>query len=178
MQSQRANARASTGPRTAAGKVRASRNALQHGLSLPVMANSALVAEVKNLAREIAGEGASVRLQQLAIRIAEAQVDLVRIRRARQDLLSRALSDTPEQRTPAEVYQELVELTAQRMGADEPMPRWLRNQLAADLVAQEDVVTSLADCTERLEAMDRYERRALSRRKFAVREFDAARQAI
>ena len=172
----RTNARASTGPRTAAGKARVARNALRHGLSLPVSADPRLAAEVKALARAIAGEGANGELQQLAIRIAEAQIDLVRIRRARHRLLSRGLSNTPEQVTPIEVYQELVDGLAQRMGSDEPMPHRLRMPLIADLVAQEDVVTCLADCADRLEAMDRYERRAMSRRKFAIREFDVARR--
>jgi hypothetical protein len=172
----RANSRASTGPRTPAGKARAARNAPRHGLCLPVMADSVLAAEVKALAQEIAGEGANFKLQQLATRIAEAQIDLVRIRRARQALLSRALSDTPEQGTTIEVFQEAVDGLAQRMGSDEPMPRRLSKALVADLVEQEDVITCLADCADRLDAMDRYERRAMSRRKFAIREFDAARQ--
>jgi hypothetical protein len=38
----RANARRSTGPRTAAGKARASRNAVRHGLSVSVLADPAL----------------------------------------------------------------------------------------------------------------------------------------
>jgi hypothetical protein len=45
-----------------------------------------------------------------------------------------------------------------------------------ELVEDQDAITSLADCAERLEAIDRYERQAMSRRKFAIREFDAARR--
>jgi hypothetical protein len=89
----RANARASTGPRTAAGKENAARNALRHGLRSPISADPALSAEVEALAREIAGEGASQEQQLLVTRIAEAQIDLKRIRRARHDLLARAHND-------------------------------------------------------------------------------------
>src|SRR5205085_6792173 len=54
----RVNAARSTRPRTRAGKAAAARNALRHGLSLPVLADTALAAEAAALARRIAGEGA------------------------------------------------------------------------------------------------------------------------
>src|SRR5262245_17695695 len=57
VQANRANARASTGPKTAQGRVRAARNALSHGLSLPLYANPTLSKEVEVLADEIAGAG-------------------------------------------------------------------------------------------------------------------------
>src|SRR5262249_61895796 len=80
--------RASTGPRTAAGKACAACNARKHGLSVSVVSDPSLVAEVTILAQQIAGEGANKHLQQLAARIAEAQIDLFRIRSARRKLLS------------------------------------------------------------------------------------------
>ena len=89
----RANARASTGPTTAQGRARSARNAHGHGLSLPVLVDPALSQEVEALAREMAGANASSEIQELARRIAEAQVDLRRVRCARHALLSGALGD-------------------------------------------------------------------------------------
>src|SRR5258708_5569700 len=88
----RANARASTGPRTAAGKASAARNALRHGLNISMMADPGLAAEVAALAGEIVGEAAAPELPEMAARIAEAQIELVRVRRARRDLLSQAFA--------------------------------------------------------------------------------------
>ena len=89
----RANARASTGPKTADGRARAARNALRHALSLPVCSNPALSEEVETLAREIAGPDANAETQDLARQVAEAQIDLRRVRYARHKLLSDALAD-------------------------------------------------------------------------------------
>src|SRR6188768_3690815 len=89
----RANARASTGPKTAQGRVRTAKNALRHGLSLPVCSSPALSEEVEALAREIAGPSANAETKELARRVAEAQIDLRRVRYARYQLLSRALAD-------------------------------------------------------------------------------------
>jgi hypothetical protein len=55
----RANARASRGPKTAQGRARSARNARRHGLSLPVLSDRALSDEVEALACEIAGTGAT-----------------------------------------------------------------------------------------------------------------------
>ena len=89
----RANARASTGPKTANGRARAARNALRHALSLPVCSNPALSEEVETLTREIAGPGTNAETQDLARQVAEAQIDLRRVRYARYKLLSDAVAD-------------------------------------------------------------------------------------
>jgi hypothetical protein len=92
-QANRTNARASTGPRTTAGKARVGQNARRHGLRVSVLSDPKLSAEVEALAREIAGEQAKSELLGLARRVAEAQIDLIRVRRARHDLVAAALAD-------------------------------------------------------------------------------------
>jgi hypothetical protein len=87
----RSNARTSTGPKTKQGRALAARNALRHGLSLPVKSDPTLSEEVAALARDIAGPNASPERQVLARDVAEAHVDLRRVRYARDQLLVHAL---------------------------------------------------------------------------------------
>ncbi len=125
----RVNARASTGPKTAAGKAKVACNALRHGLSLPVLSNPALAPEVEDLARTIAqsvtGQALDGHRHDLACRIAEAVVDLRRVHLAKAPVLAELEAD------PKSAGKRLTELVR----------------------------------------LDRYEARALSRRRIAIRAF-------
>jgi hypothetical protein len=79
----RANALKSTGPRTAAGREKSSRNAYRHGLSLPITMDSPVQVEMETLAQAIAGATASEDQLRAAKAFAEAQFDLQRIRDTR-----------------------------------------------------------------------------------------------
>jgi hypothetical protein len=137
------------GPRTAAGKAASARNALRHGLSIPILADPATAAAVEALARQVMaalgrvihpakriepaseeskGSPMHAELGTLARAVAEAQVDLLRIRRVRHELIAAALTG---------------ESGSAQLGA-------------------------------RLAAIERYERCALARRRRAIRALDAA----
>jgi hypothetical protein len=87
------NARKSTGPRTRAGKATVARNALRHGLTLPVLADPTLAPEVVDVARaveqSVIGAEADETGHDLACRIAEAMIDLRRVRLAKLPLVTR-----------------------------------------------------------------------------------------
>jgi hypothetical protein len=172
----RENARASSGPKTANGRARSARNGLRHALSLPVSSNPALSEEVAALAREIAGPAANAEMQELARRVAEAQIDLRRVRNARHQLLCAALAK-PHNESRAdtrEKFKVFKELLTRRL-ADTPEPAFIEKYLNTTPEGPAKFATVLSEETKRLVVMDRYERRALSRRKFAIRALDEAR---
>jgi hypothetical protein len=181
----RSNAQASTGPKTARGKARAAQNARRHGLNLSAILDPVLSEQVRALGREIAGEAADNGISQFARRIAEAQIDLQRVRQAKSKLLADYLGD-PEFR-PEKFFatsKKLVKALAGLLRKEGPMAL-LPPELelaAADMLRKpegfEKFALILCDCTKQLMAMDRYERRALSRRKFAIRALDDLRRQM
>ena len=129
----RSNARASTGPRSKAGKARAGRNARRHGLSSAIASDPAAAGAAEALARRIADDGAGPAAMALARAFAEAQIDLDRIRKVRRHVLGRLVADPDD-------------------GAEDKVDR-------SKLVRQ-------------LRRLERYEHRALARRRRAIRAFD------
>ena len=86
----RRNARKGTGPRWGAGKKRASCNAYRHGLTLSMTSTAAFAKQLDKLVREIAGNTENAIVLERARAIAQAELDLARVRRAKVALIERA----------------------------------------------------------------------------------------
>ena len=86
----RRNARRSTGPRSAAGKARARRNAFRHGLTTPASLDHAAMDRIDNLVDALTIDVRSQLQFQLATVAAEAQVEIERVRQTKVTLVNRA----------------------------------------------------------------------------------------
>jgi hypothetical protein len=126
----RLNARGSTGPRSHAGKRRASRNAYRHGLALSVYANERIAKQIDDMARRFVGDVEDGVCLQLARTVAEGQLTVARVRQAK------ALIESVRASSPS---------------TNEPES------------SMEAIRRALPDLVK----LDRYERRAISRRDTA-----------
>lgn len=124
----RSNAKKSTGPRSKAGREVSRRNALRHGLAIDIGADPALHDDIEKLAKILSRSSGIKIVSECSRNAAEAQLDLIRIRKIRAWLI-------------------------ETLG-------FLGNAAAPD---------RLKKLNDELAKLERYERRAFSRRKRALR---------
>jgi hypothetical protein len=134
------------------------------------------LSEAEAVAREIAGPDANAETQALARQIAEVQIDLLRVRYMRHQFLAHALSNPYyESRTDARMKLKVIGRLLRSEAPDVSMEDLVKFVTSAPQ-GPHKFATILSQEAKQLLAMDRYERRALSRRKFAIRAFDTARR--
>ena len=166
--SSRSNGEKSKGPKSDEGRQRSSRNSRKHGLSVPVTADPQLSLQSERLARLIAGPDASEWRIHEARLIAEAQIELQRVRRLRLERL--ALPSLVKKPVTLKSLRSLIKLVEANI-ADEwdqidIVERFVEDFLPETEQPLEEKIHSVIRSFRKL---DRYERRALSKRKFAIR---------
>lgn len=127
---------------TAQGRLRVSRNALRHGLAVIAHRAPAVDTELDRVATAIGGEYADPAQRERALIIAETELTLLRVRAMRTNIFE----------------QMLLAAGAEDVGEpSEPLQPRLRTR------------TLLETHVEQLRRLERYERRAFSRRQCAIR---------
>ena len=175
----RRNARRSTGPRTAASKAKAAKNAFRHGLSIPLSEAAEYADDVVRAAGLLAGPDASPERRERARRATECQLDLVRIRRARLRLLGDPHARVKEP-SLRDFDHAIDALSASLDNGDGVVDERAEGLLRAlEGVGPGSAPLTLEDgfaaLIPKLMRLDRYESEALSRRRKAFRALTEAR---
>ena len=162
------NGQKSRGPSSEEGRRLSSRNALSLGLSVPIASDPLLCARAERLAQLIAGPGAGEHRLEEARIIAEAQMDLQRVRRLRLERLAHpSLANKPITLRRLQVLRKFVE--------EHVSDEWDRLIISGEAIhemlpdTEPPLEEKIGEVISSLHRLDRYERRALSRRKFAIR---------
>jgi hypothetical protein len=192
----RINARKSCGPRTVAGKARASRNALRHGLAALTHRRSSISQETEQMAKALCGVDDNPLLFEQALIIAENELLLhcIRVQRiaaierlrdstqiplAKGDnspALAQAKSDEARLAS-AEIdkmmvqygFADLIRVPCDVLEEAPPGPEWRPQR------QERNDLTALLEALPDLNKLASYERKSWSRRKRALRDFIAVK---
>jgi hypothetical protein len=154
----RRNAQKSTGPKTALGKKQSSKNAYNHGLSLP-MRNVGSQKQLEELSRLYAGDASDPKILALAERAADAQADLMRVRNVKTAMLERALMKAQGDRAEPEL-----------LDSSRPL-------LIGEGEEEQSFVSAVRHILPEQIKINRYEKRAASRRDRAIHELTSMKTA-
>jgi hypothetical protein len=169
----RRNARKSTGPHSGAGKKRASRNAYRHGLRSSITSTAAYAKQLDKLVREIAGDTKDAILLERARAIAQAELELARVRRVKVALIERASAfgelDPPQ--AFSSVTQIIRLLNAIDRGRVPSFPEPVDSSATMPSQEPDRSAEAIRRVLPELRKLDRYERRAAVRRHRAVLDF-------
>jgi hypothetical protein len=172
----RRNASGSGGPRSWAGKQRARRNAYRHGLSVGIGTSPAFAKQLDSLARKIAIETATD--LERARAVAEAELDLARVRRAKVSLIERVwkfgdLDAASLFSSPAQAIRLLKALERDGAARSEPIC-WSASMPPGE---PDRVAEAIRRALPEIVKLERYERRAAARRDRAVQALAGRRRS-
>jgi hypothetical protein len=210
IESNRINAKKSTGPKTTRGKSRASGNAWQHGWAVIKRSDPSLLADVERMATGICPQDASPALYEQAIIIAECQIFLIKLRAAcaalgeekriiglprepaEQGILGSLWPSSDQPRPDAtlvaqaahamrDLQAKLAQAEGRGLAGNEQLSAAAIGSGNGDeatrpyqpSLARHDGMDALLRALPERDTLERYERRALSRRNQAIRRFEA-----
>ena len=170
IEANRRNARSSTGPRSASGKKRSSKNAFRHGLSRPLF-GAEFTRELETLARQIVGETMGELVMELGRAAAEAELDLARIRQVKIGLIERlaAFGVLDAQEILGSPANQVARIKRTRLDATVEMECPVDRLPSMPAGKLERTVEALRRALPELARLVRYETRAAARRDRATR---------
>jgi hypothetical protein len=163
----RRNATKSTGPRSSAGKSRASGNAYRHGLSVSVGISVPLAPRLEMRARKIAGNSDDALTLETAREIVQAELDLAQVRRAKVALIERARAFGTADR-PRGSGGHVDDVLSATVGSGSALSEFIASAAMMLSPAPERSAQATRRVLPALSRLDRYERCALARRDRAV----------
>lgn len=159
----RANACRSTGPRSIAGKARVSRNAFRHGLAIDIVSDPVFALEIDRLRKCLLAN--SSMSPEAAEEISRCECEVLRVRVIRRSLLDLlAVHTETVWFNPKEIVPDFLDDGFAELVSAASVSYHLPTRPDPERVA-----AALFRATKQLANLDRYERRALSRRRRAIR---------